>query len=72
MIMGLWLRPGPALGLIHELRRNLEKIPLVDSRQVQRWHDWETLLVPLGSCERASLAATQAPAAFQMRLQRCN
>ncbi len=71
MILGLWLRPRPALALIHELRRNLEKIPLVDGRQVQRWHDWETLLGPLGSCERASLAATQSPAAFEMRLQNC-
>jgi hypothetical protein len=72
MILGLWLQPRPALALIHEIRRKLEKIPLVDHRQVERWHDWETLLGPLGSCERASLAATQSPAAFQMRLQRCN
>jgi hypothetical protein len=71
MILGLWLQPRPALALIHDLRRKLEKIPLVDHRQVERWHDWETLLGPLGSCERASLAATQSPAAFQMRLQRC-
>jgi len=71
MILGLWLQPRPALALIHDLRSKLEKIPLVDHRQVERWHDWETLLGPLGSCERASLAATQSPAAFQMRLQRC-
>jgi hypothetical protein len=71
MILGLWLQPRPALSLIHEIRRKLEKIPLVGHRQVERWHDWETLLGPLGSCERASLAATQSPAAFQMRLQRC-
>jgi len=71
VVLGLWLRPHPALRLISGFRKALEKIPLVERRQVERWRDWETLLSPLDSCERASLAATQSPSAFLLRLRRC-
>jgi hypothetical protein len=71
VVLGLWLRPRPALRLISGVRQSLEKIPLVDRRQVERWRDWETLLSPLDACERASLAATRSPSAFLLRLQGC-
>ncbi|HEY0515373.1 MAG TPA: hypothetical protein VGH73_25985 [Thermoanaerobaculia bacterium] len=71
LILGLWLRPRPSLRLISEFRRGLEKIPLVDRRQVARWRDWETLLAPVGGCERASLAAARSPSAFLLRLHGC-
>jgi hypothetical protein len=71
VVLGLWLRPRPALRLISGFRKSLEKIPLVERRQVERWRDWETLLSPLDSCEQASLAATQSPSAFLLRLHRC-
>ena len=65
IILGLWVKPRPALRLVSQFRKGLEKFPLVDRRQVERWHDWETLLSPLASCERASVAATRSPAAFR-------
>jgi hypothetical protein len=71
MVLGLWLRPHPALRLISGFRQSLEKIPLVERRQVERWRNWETLLSPLDSCEQASLAATQSPSAFLLRLHHC-
>jgi hypothetical protein len=71
MILGLWLRPQPALRRVSQFRKGLEKLPLVERRQIERWRDWETLLSPLGACERASAVATRSPSAFLLRLHAC-
>jgi hypothetical protein len=72
MVLGLWLRPRPALQLVTRLRQGFEKVPLIERRQVQSWRDWETLLGPLAACDRVSLAATRSPSAFLLRLQGCD
>jgi hypothetical protein len=72
LVLGAWLRPGPAHRLVTQMRKGLEKVPLVDRRQVQRWRDWETLLGPFSSCDQASLAATRSPSSFRLRLHGCN
>lgn len=72
LVLGVWLRPGPALRLITRMRTGLEKVPLIDRRQVRRWEDWETLLRPAAACERVSLAATRSPSAFRLRLHGCH
>jgi hypothetical protein len=71
MILGLWLRPQPALRRVSQFRKGLERFPLADPRQVARWRDWETLLSPLGSCQQASAVATRSPSAFLLRLHGC-
>jgi hypothetical protein len=71
-VLGLWLRPRPALELVTKLRRAFEKVPLVERRQVRAWRDWETLLRPLAACDRVSLAATRSPSAFRLRLAGCD
>ncbi|MEA2601893.1 MAG: hypothetical protein QOF89_2885 [Acidobacteriota bacterium] len=72
LVLGAWLRPRPAHRLVTQMRKGLEKVPLVDRRQVQRWRDWETLLGPFSSCDQASLAATRSPSSFRLRLHDCN
>jgi hypothetical protein len=72
LVLGAWLRPGPAHRLVTQMRKGLEKVPLVDRRQVQRWRDWETLLGPFSSCDQTSLAATRSPSSFRLRLHGCN
>lgn len=72
MILGLWLRPAPALRRVSQFRKGLEKFPLAERRQIQRWRDWETLLSPLAACQRASAVATRSPDAFLLRLHACN
>jgi hypothetical protein len=72
LVLGLWLRPRPALRLVIKLRKGFEKVPLIERRQVQAWQDWETLLEPLAACDRISLAATRSPSAFLLRLQGCD
>ncbi|HKI04800.1 MAG TPA: hypothetical protein VKK31_22670 [Thermoanaerobaculia bacterium] len=72
LVLGLWVRPLPALRLVTQLRTGFEKVPLVDRRQVQTWRDWETLLRPLAACERVSMAATRSPSSFLLRLQDCH
>jgi hypothetical protein len=72
LILGLWLRPRPALRLVTQLRTGFEKVPLMDRRQVQSWRDWETLLRPVAACERVSLAATRSPSSFLLRLEGCD
>ncbi len=71
LVLGAWLRPGPALRLVTQMRRGLEKVPLIDPQQVQRWRDGETLLAPVASCDRLSLVATRSPSAFRLRLHGC-
>jgi hypothetical protein len=71
MILGLWLRPAPALRRVYQFRKGLEKFPLAERRQIERWRDWETLLSPLAACERASAVATRSPSAFLLRLHAC-
>ncbi len=71
LVLGAWLRPGPAHRLVAQMRRGLQKVPLVDRRQVQRWKDWETLLGPFSPCQQVSLAATRSPSSFRLRLHRC-
>lgn len=72
LVLGLWAQPGPTRGLVGRTRGILEKIPLVDPRQVQLWRDWERLLEPVADCEQISLAATQAPPSFGLRFHGCN
>ena len=72
LVLGAWLRPLPAHRLVTRMRKALEKVPLVDRRQVQRWRDWETLLAPFSPCDRVSLAATRSPSSFRLRLHGCN
>lgn len=72
LVLGLWLRPLPALRLVSQFRRGFEKVPLVDRQQVQSWRDRETLLRPLAACGRVSLSATRSPSAFLLRLEDCN
>lgn len=71
LILGVWLRPEPALRRVSEFRKGLERFPLAERRQVERWRDWETLLSPLAACERASAVATRSPSAFLLRLHAC-
>jgi hypothetical protein len=71
LVLGAWLRPGPALLRMNQMRRGFEKVPLVDRREVERWRDWETLLAPFASCDRLSLATTRSPASFRLRLHGC-
>lgn len=72
LILGLWARPLPALKLVRQLRQGFEKVPLVERRQIERWRDWETLLMPLAPCDRVSLAASRSPSAFRLRLRHCD
>jgi hypothetical protein len=71
IVLGLWVRPRPALARVSQVRKGLEHFPLADPRQVGRWRDWETLLSPLAACERASVVATRAPSNFLLRLHGC-
>lgn len=71
LVLSVWLQPRPALRLVAQTRQILEKIPLVDRAQVQRWRDWERIMSPLAPCEEVSLAATQSPASFRLRLHGC-
>jgi hypothetical protein len=72
LMLGLWLEPRSALILVRQIRTFLEKVPLVDRRQVRRWRDWETLLGPIAPCEQVTLAATQQPASFRLRFHACH
>jgi hypothetical protein len=71
IVLGLWVQPRAALARVAQFRKGLEKFPLADPRQVERWRDWETLLSPLASCERASIVGTRAPSTFLLRLHGC-
>jgi hypothetical protein len=71
LVLGLWVRPAPALRLVARVRKFFQKVPLVEPTQVQRWKDWETLLRPLAPCERIALAATQSPPSFRLRFHGC-
>lgn len=71
LVLGLWVRPLPALRLVSQFRKGFEKVPLMDRQQVQSWRDWETLLRPLAACDRVSLSATRSPSAFLLRLEDC-
>ena len=71
LVLGLWCQPKEAHQLVTRTRSILEEIPLVPRRQVRLWRDWETLLQPLTACEEISLAATQSPGSFEMRLAGC-
>lgn len=71
LVLGLWLEPRESLLVVRRIRTFLEKVPLVDRRQVRRWRDWETLLAPISPCEQVTLAATQNPASFHLRFHAC-
>ena len=71
LILGLWVKPRSALRLVSQVRKGLQAFPLADRRQIERWRDWETLLSPLGACERASVVATRSPSVFLLRLRAC-
>jgi hypothetical protein len=71
LILGLWFQPRPTLALVGRTRRVLQKVPLVDRRQIRRWRDGETVLEPLAACAQVSLAATETPASFRLRFHGC-
>jgi hypothetical protein len=71
LVLGLWVRPAPAVRLVSRVRKFFEKVPVVEQRQSQRWRDWETLLRPLAPCDRIALAATQTPPSFRLRFHGC-
>ncbi|HVR99532.1 MAG TPA: hypothetical protein VMW27_23110 [Thermoanaerobaculia bacterium] len=71
LVLGLWFQPRPTLSLVTRIRRVLEKVPLVERRQVRRWRDGETLLAPLVPCDQVSLVATETPASFRLRFHGC-
>lgn len=71
LALALWVDPAPALELVQRTRGMLEALPLLPERQVQRWHDLETVLAPLSRCQRITLAAGRVPASFQLRLVGC-
>lgn len=72
LVLGLWVEPAPAVRLVSRVRKFLEKVPIAEPRQVQRWRDWETLLRPLAVCDRVSLAATRTPPSFRLRVHGCS
>lgn len=71
--LGLWIEPGPALALSARIVDFLDKVPLVERRQVRRWKDWSTVLAPLAACDRLLLASAAGPpdAAFRLRIEGC-
>jgi hypothetical protein len=71
LVLGLWVRPAPAVRLVSRVRKLFAKVPVIEPRQVQRWKDWETLLKPLAPCDRIALAATQSPPSFRLRFHGC-
>lgn len=71
LMLGLWLEPRKALILVTQIRKFLEKVPIVDRRQVRRWKDWETLLAPVAPCDQITLGATQEPSSFRLRFHGC-
>ena len=46
VVLGVWLKPRPALRRVSQFRQALQKVPLIPRKQVERWQDWETLLAP--------------------------
>lgn len=71
LILGLWAEPRESLKLVSRIRKFLEKVPIVERKQVRRWKDWEMLLVPVARCQQVTLAATQKPSSFRLRLHAC-
>jgi hypothetical protein len=71
LILGLWFEPRPTLSLVGRVRGMLEKIPLVDRRQIRQWRDAEILLAPLKPCRQVVLAATESPPSFRLRFAGC-
>lgn len=71
LVLGLWFEPRPTLRLVSRVRGALEKIPLVDRRQVREWRDAEILLEPLKPCRRVALTAVETPPSFRLRFLGC-
>lgn len=69
--LGLWLEPAPAHALARRITAFLEKVPLVERREVRQWRDVETLLAALAACERATAAAGASPPSFALELRGC-
>jgi hypothetical protein len=70
LTLGLWIRPRPALALVRQIRRGLEKVPLVAEDEIDPWRDAEVLLDAFEGYQRISLVATRAPAGFRLRLEK--
>jgi hypothetical protein len=71
LVLGLWFEPRGTARLVGRVRGMLEKIPLVDRRQVRQWRDAETLLAPLKRCRQVALASTESPPSFRLRFEGC-
>lgn len=71
LLLGLWMQPRPAVRLVARVNKFLEKVPIANREQVRRWKDWEILLRPVARCEQVTLASTQEPASFRLRLHGC-
>jgi len=70
LTLGLWIRPRPALALVRQIRRGLEKVPLVVEDEIDPWRDAEVVLDAFEGYQRISLVAARAPAGFRLRFER--
>lgn len=66
LTLGLWIRPKPALKLVRQIRRGLEKVPLVNDEEIEPWRDGEVLLDAFEKNPHLSLVSTQAPDGFRL------
>jgi hypothetical protein len=71
LLLGLWMQPRPAVILVSRVNKFLEKVPIANRDQVRNWKDWEILLKPVARCDQVTLASTQKPASFRLRLHGC-
>lgn len=70
--LALSLAPAPTLELAGRIVDFLDKVPLVERRQVRRWRDWRAVLAPLAGCERVTLASEAGPPdGFRLRVEGC-
>lgn len=70
--LALSLAPAPTLELAGRVVDFLDKVPLVERRQVRRWRDWREVLTPLAGCERVVLGSEAGPPdGFVLRIEGC-
>jgi len=68
--LGLWVRPGPALKLVRQIRRGLEKVPLINDDEIEPWQDGEILLDAFERDRHISLVSTRAPDGFRLLFEK--
>ncbi len=68
-VWGLWLDLGAGLREIARLAERLAELPLAPRRQLERWRDAETVLLPLARrFSRVTVTVTDEPRVFRLRL----